>query len=84
MDQINENSVGCESFKLHCYLLRADIVIIRPGSQKNLLRHWLYLILTDVKLFPYQIAYMVQYISVREVCIAVNDTFVLTFSFQKD
>ena len=35
VDQINENSVGCESFKVQCCLLRADIVIIRPGSQKT-------------------------------------------------
>jgi len=77
-------SVGCESFKVLSCLLGADIVIIRPGSQKNLLCHWLYFILIDVKLFPYHIAYMVQCISMREVCIAVNDIFVLTISFQKD
>ena len=35
VDQINENSVGCESFKVQCCLLQADIVIIRPGSQKT-------------------------------------------------
>jgi hypothetical protein len=36
LDQINENSLSCESFQVHSCLLGADIVIIRPGRpQKN-------------------------------------------------
>jgi hypothetical protein len=51
------------------------IVPVRIGSSGNLSTAR-----EALPIFPYHIAYMIQYISMREVCTAVNDTLALTVS----